>query len=177
MTRAGRIPVDCFVQPALALQTALNGASDAGGNLDQNVLVIMDHDVELLAGDGTLLDTDPEGLLQQRCHGASEQALVADSRARAESVDRPLHLVEPSCNLGTKLLDALVHLLEALVYLLEAALHLGTQRSQLGEHQGDFFAPREGLQECMKERRLQVRPTFQHRRAPAEQIDQVFVTE
>ena len=67
-----------FVQPALELETGLNRTSDAGGDLDENVVLIMDHDLELLAGDGALLDTDPQGLLQERHHGPSEQAFEAE---------------------------------------------------------------------------------------------------
>ena len=52
-----------LVQPELALQAGLNGASDADGDHDEHMLVITDHDIELLAGDAALLDTDPEAAL------------------------------------------------------------------------------------------------------------------
>ena len=52
----------------------------------------MDHNVELLAGDGALLDTDPEGVLQQLgpgWHGIKpamiRAAFVRDSDVRASS--------------------------------------------------------------------------------------------
>ena len=55
-----------LVQPALALQTGLDAASDAVGDLDEDVLVIMDDHLELLAGDGSPFDSDAEPLFQQR---------------------------------------------------------------------------------------------------------------
>ena len=89
-----------------------------------------------------------------------------------------MRLIESAGNLGTELLEVLVYLFEALIHPFEAVLHLSTQRTQLGEHQGDFFAAREGFQECMEERRLQVRSSFQQvRKATAEQINQILVTE
>ena len=45
-------PRGLLVQTTLALQTRLDGRPDAGGDLDKDMLVIMDQDIELLAGDG-----------------------------------------------------------------------------------------------------------------------------
>ena len=190
-----------LVQTTLAFQARLDRGPDAGSDLDKDMLVIMDQDVELLAGDGALLDGDSEGLFQHRGHGPSKDALIADPPGRSQSIKRPLKLVEPAGHLSAKLprllfrlfealiglFEALVHLsakllhlpfrpVEALVDLLEALVHVGTERSQFGEHQRHLFAASERLQERREDGRLKVRASFQQvRQATAEHLDQVFV--
>ena len=89
-------------------------------------------------------------------------------------VETLVDLLEPLVDL----VETLVDLLETLVDLLETLVHPGTQRPQLGHHEGHLFAARERLHECPEDRRLQVRAAFQQlRQATAEQVDQVLVAE
>ena len=73
-----RCPRGLLVHATRALQTHLDGRPDLGSDRDKDMLVIVD---QLFPGDGALLDADTEGLLQNRRHGLSKQALIADAPA------------------------------------------------------------------------------------------------
>ena len=76
-----RCPRGLLVHATRALQTRLDGRPDADSDRDKDMLVIVDQDIELFPGDDALLDADTEGLLQDRRHGLSKQALIADAPA------------------------------------------------------------------------------------------------
>ena len=124
-------PCGFGVQTPLALQAIPNGASNARGDFNENMLMVVDDDVELFASDDALLNLNPKGVLQQCCNGLPKHSFIANSPSHPHPIGGFNKFGFKGINTRLHLLETLIHVVAKRFYLLidllKALVHLDTQ--------------------------------------------------